>query len=76
MLWLMKKEFFDHSIKNDMKTYHNTQKITTGQVDDYTAGGLQNCYYFKNHYSMISINSSKQQVLDANLKSIQQSNFT
>ena len=76
MLWLMKKEFFDHSMKNDMKTYHNTRKTATGQADDYTAGGFLNCYYFKNHYSMISINLSKQQVLDVNLKSIQQSNFT
>ena len=26
---------FDHSIKNDLKTYDNIRKIATGQGDDY-----------------------------------------
>ena len=32
--------FFDHPIKNDLKTYHNIRKIATGQGDDYTTGCL------------------------------------
>ena len=28
--------FFDQPIKNDIKTYENIRKITTGQGDDYT----------------------------------------
>ena len=31
---------FDQPIKNDMKTYENIQKITTGEGDDYTTGCL------------------------------------
>ena len=34
------KNFFDQPIKNYIKTYNNTQKITTGQGDDYTTGCL------------------------------------
>ena len=30
------RSFFDHPIKNDLKTYDNIRKIATGQGDDYT----------------------------------------
>ena len=30
--------FFDQSIKNDLKTFDNVRKIATGQGDDYTIG--------------------------------------
>ena len=30
--------FFDQSIKNDLKTFDNIRKIATGQGDDYTIG--------------------------------------
>ena len=32
--------------------------------------------YFKNYYKMIAVDLSKQQALDADLKAIQQTNFT
>ena len=32
------RNFFDKSIKNDLKTYHNIRKIATSQGDDYTTG--------------------------------------
>ena len=32
------RNFFDQSIKNDIKTYESIRKITTGQGDDYTTG--------------------------------------
>ena len=59
-----------------MKTQNNIRKIASGQEDDYTAGCLQDYPYFKEHYELISIDLSKQQVLDADPKAIQQMNFT
>ena len=59
------KRFFDQSIKNNKVTYENIRKITTGQGDNYTTGCLLDYTYFKNHYKMIAIDLSKQQVLDA-----------
>ena len=59
------KRFFDQSIKNNKVTYENIRKITTGQGDNYTTGCLLDYNYFKNHYKMIAIDLSKQQVLDA-----------
>ena len=56
--------------------YENVKKITTGQGDDYITGWLLDYIYFKNHYKMITVDLSKQQVLDANPKAIQQINFT
>ena len=59
------KNVFDKSIKNDFKTYENIKKIATGQGDDYTSGCLLDYPYFKENYKMIAIDSSKQQILDA-----------
>ena len=50
--------------------------MTTVQGDDYTIGCLQDYHYFKNYYKIIAIDLSKEQVLDANPKTIQQINFT
>ena len=58
-----------------IKTYENIRKITTGQGDDYTTGCLLDYTYFKK-YKIIAIDVSKQQVLDADPKPIQQINFT
>ena len=57
-------------------TYGNIGKIPTGQGDDYTTGGLLDYNYFKNYYKMIAVDLSKQQVLDADSKAIQQINLT
>ena len=54
------KNFFDHPIKNDLKTYDNIRKIATGQGDDYTNGCLLDHPYFKNYYQFIAIDLSKQ----------------
>ena len=53
---------FDQPIKNNKVTYKNIRKIATGQGDDYTTGCL--------------LDFSKQQVLDADPRAIQQINFT
>ena len=70
------KNFFDQPVKNDKITYENIRKIATGQGDDYTTGCLLDYIYFKNYYKMIAVDLSKQQVLDADPKAIQQINFT
>ena len=72
----MEKNFFDQPINNMIKTYENIRKITTGQGDYYTTGCLLDYTYFKKYYKMIAIDLSKQQVLDANPKAIQQINFS
>ena len=35
------KNFFDQPVKNDLTTYENIRKISTGQGDDYTTSCLQ-----------------------------------
>ena len=70
------RNFFDQPIKNDFKTYDNIRKIATGQGDDYTTGCLLDYNYFKEHYKLIVIDSSKQQKLDGDPKAIQQVGFT
>ena len=66
---------FDQPVENDIRTYDNIPKFATAQEGDYI-----NCFldytYFKKYYKMIAIHSSKQQVLDADPKAIQQINFT
>ena len=72
----MDKTFFDQPVKRAMKTYDNIQKFATGQGDEYKTVCFLDYPYFKDHYKMIAIDLSKQQVLDAYLKAIQSINFT
>ena len=58
------------------KTYENIRKIATGQGDDYTTSCLLDYAYFKDYYKMIAMDLSKQQALYADLRAIQQINFT
>ena len=71
-----RRNFFDQPVDNDIKTYENIQKITTGQGDDYTIGCLLDHSSFKKHYKMIATDLSKQQALDTDPKAIQKINFT
>ena len=70
------ENFFDQPIKNNKITYDNIRKIAIGQGDDYTTGCLLDYPYFKKTYKMISVDLNKQQALDADLRAIQQINFT
>ena len=70
------RNFFDQPINSMNKTYENIRKIATGKGDDYTTGCLLDYPYFKENYKMIAIDLSKQQVLDADPRKIQQINFT
>ena len=56
--------------------YENIWKVATGQGDENTAGYLLDYSCFRNYYKMIAIDLSKQQALDADLKALQQINFT
>ena len=67
--------FFDEPVKSDLRTYGNIREIATVQGDDHTAGCLPDYPYFKKHYTLIAIDSSKQQVLHADPKVIEQINF-
>ena len=70
------KNFFDQPINSNLKTYENIRKIATGQGDDYTTGCLLDYSYFNNHYKIIAIDLSKQQVFDVDPRATQQINFT
>ena len=72
----MEKNFFDQPLKNNLRTYGGIRKITTGQCDDYTTGCLLHYLYFHTNYKVIAIDLSKQQLLDADPKTMQQINFT
>ena len=45
------RNFFDHPIKNDLKTYDKIRKIATDKGDNYTTGCLLNYPYFKKYYN-------------------------
>ena len=70
------QNFFDQLVKNNLRTYDNIRKIAISQGENYTTGSLLYYSYFNNYYKMIAMNLSKQQVLDADPKEIQQINFT
>ena len=70
------ENFFDQPIKNNKVTYESIRKIATGQGDDYATDCLLDYPYFMDTYKMIAVDLSKQQALDADLKAIQQINFT
>ena len=63
-------------MKNNKVTYENIRKFATDQGADYATGCLLDYIYFKNYYKMIAVDLSKQQVLDADPKAIQQIYFT
>ena len=72
-----RKNFYNQPINIDLKTYKNIRRIATGQGDDYATGCLLDySYYFNENYKIIGIDLSKQQVLDADPRPIQQINFT
>ena len=52
------------------------EKIVTGQGDDYTTGFLVDYPNFKENYKIIAIDLSKQQILDAHPRAIQQIRFS
>ena len=56
--------------KKDMRAYESSQKIATGERDDYATGYLLDYIYFKDYYKMIAIELSKEQELSLDPESI------
>ena len=70
------KNFFDQPANSELKTYEKIGIIATDQGDDCTTGCLLSYTYIKDYYKKIAIDLSKQKVLDADPRAIQQINFT
>ena len=66
------KNFYDQSINDLIKQYHEVRKVSTGQGDDYTTGCLLDYAYFKDNYGLIAVALRKQKALDADPRAIQQ----
>lgn len=64
------QNYFDYSVNNDVR------KIFTREWDNYTNGCQLDFPYFKENYKVISIDLSKQRVLDADPRVMQQISFT
>ena len=53
------QKFFDQPVKkNDLRTYDNIKKISTGQGNDSKAGCLLDYTYFKENYKLFAIDLS------------------
>ena len=50
------RNFYDQSIKDQIKKYDEIRKIATGHRDDYTTGCLLDYQYFKDHYQLTAVN--------------------
>ena len=70
------RDFYDQPINDSIKQYDEIRKISTGQGDDYTTGCLLDFAYFEKNCRLIAVDLSKQKVLDANSRAIQQIIFT
>ena len=70
------KTSFDQPVKNDLRTYENISKNSTGQKDDYTSDWQVDCFYFKRRDKLIVVGLSGQQALNANPKAMKWINFT
>ena len=70
------RNFYDQPINDSIKQYDKIRKISTGQGDDYPTGCLLDFSYFEKNYRFIAVNLSKQKVLDADSRAIQQIIFT
>ena len=68
-----KLAFFDLPIKTEEEAYEKI--IDISRNNEFTTGNLLDYDYFKNHYKLIAIDLSKQQVLQENEDLIQQINF-
>ena len=69
------KTVFDKPINSNLKTYKNIRRIAAGRGDHYTAGCLLDYSYFTKNYKLVGTDLSKQEVLDADPRTIQKINF-
>ena len=68
------RNFYNQSINDPINQYDELRKISTG--DDYTTGCLLDFSYLKKNCRLIAADLSKQKVLDADSRAIQQIIFT
>ena len=76
MLCSMDKTFFDQLVKNNLWTYDSISKVAIGQRDYFATGCLLDYNWFSDYCNIIEIDLSKQKRLDADIKAIQQIEFT
>ena len=69
------RNFYDQPINSLIRQYDEIRKIATGQGYYYTTGCLLDYQYFKDHYSLIAIDLSRQKELDTDSRAIQQIEF-
>ena len=68
--------FYGQQINDQIKKYDKVRITTTGQGDDYETACLLDYVYFEKGYELIAADLSKQKLLDANSRVIQQTVFT
>ena len=66
------RNFYDQPINGSIKQYDEIRKISKRKGDDYTTGCLLDFDYFEKNYGIIAADLSKQKVLDADSRAIQQ----
>ena len=66
------RNFYDQPINDIIKQYDEVRKVSTGYGDDYTTGCLLDYAYFKDNYKLAVVDLSKQKVLDADPRAIQE----
>ena len=67
--------FYDQASHSDIKWYEEIRKLTAGKSEDYTTGCFLDYDYIKSHYRLIAFDLSRQKRLDADPKTIQQTEF-
>ena len=75
-LMIDRRNFFGKPVRNDERIHEHISKVAFGKWNYYAAGCLFHYPYFKEDYTLIAIDLSKQQAFDAGLKAIQQIHFT
>ena len=66
------RNFYDQTINDLIKQNDEVRKVSTGQGDDYSTECLLDCVQFKDNYRLITVDLSKQKVLGADPRAIQQ----
>ena len=69
------RNFYDNPIESDIEKYRELKKVMIGKGEDYTTESLLDFNYFDKHYKLVAVDLSKQKVLDADPRAIQQIEF-
>ena len=69
------RNFYDNPIESDIEKYRELKKVMIEKGEDYTTGSLLDYNYFKKHYTLVTIDLSKEKELDADPRAIQQIEF-